>query len=98
MQPKGFHQPIPIYDVVGIGGKYDLHLPEVREEIIDLQDEIPIQFTVISGKEIIDTSYVTYAEYQLFINALEKAGEPYQPNQESTHQFPLKRLKHRFRD
>jgi predicted NACHT family NTPase len=38
----------------------------------------------------IDTSYVTYAEYHLFINALEKAGEPYQPNQESTHQFPPK--------
>jgi len=52
VQPKGFHQPIPIYDVVGIGGTYDLHLPEVREEIVDLQEEIPIQFTVISGKEI----------------------------------------------
>lgn len=38
----------------------------------------------------IDTSYVTYAEYHLFINALEKTGEDYKPNQESTHQFPPK--------
>ncbi len=52
VQPKGFHQPIPIYDVVGIGGKHNLHLPEVREEIVELQEEIPIEFTVISGKDI----------------------------------------------
>ncbi|MEQ8385685.1 MAG: hypothetical protein RH949_25340 [Coleofasciculus sp. A1-SPW-01] len=33
---------------------------------------------------------MTYAEYHLFINALEKTGEHDQPNQESTHPFTPK--------
>lgn len=52
VQPKGFHQPIPIYEVGGMGGKYNLCLPKTDELIVSLKEEILIEFTVISGKDI----------------------------------------------
>lgn len=50
VNPKGAKEPITIYEVVGIGGKYDLFLPEHLEELFSLDEELPLRFIVLDGK------------------------------------------------
>ena len=52
VQPKGFNEPIPIYDVVGIGGKYNLHLRREQDILVPLKEEVTLQYTVLEGKHI----------------------------------------------
>jgi hemerythrin-like metal-binding protein len=50
---KGIKQPITIYEVEGIGGKYNLYLDKEEEEVfLPLRDEIPLQYTVLEGKQV----------------------------------------------
>ncbi|MGB3510073.1 MAG: adenylate/guanylate cyclase domain-containing protein [Microcoleaceae cyanobacterium] len=49
---KGFPEPVTIYQVGGIKGKYNLFMPIYSEKFVDLSEEIPIKFAVIEGKEI----------------------------------------------
>lgn len=52
VSPKGVSEPIPIYSVVGIGGKHDLHLHR-EEEVLDvLAQPIPVKFTIVEGKDV----------------------------------------------
>lgn len=48
--PKGVKAPITLYDVGGIGGEYNLFLPEKEAQLIPLQEEIPMLYWVIEGK------------------------------------------------
>ena len=52
VQPKGFHEPIPLYDVRGIAGDRNLFLTRQEENLIFLKQEIPVQYTVIDGKHV----------------------------------------------
>jgi len=49
---KGFPEPITIYQVGAISGKYRLFLPVKSELFVDLSEAVPIQFAVIEGKEV----------------------------------------------
>ncbi len=49
---KGIKQPISIYEVEGIGGKYNLYLDKEEEVFLLLRDEIPLQYTVLEGKQV----------------------------------------------
>ena len=49
---KGFPEPVTIYQVGGIAGKYNLFLPMTADKFVSLSEEIPIEFSVIEGKEI----------------------------------------------
>ena len=50
VEPKGVPAPITIYDVSGIGGAYDLCLPEQEENLTPLAREIAVHYTVLEGK------------------------------------------------
>ena len=52
VEAKGIEQPITLYDVRGIGGAYNLFLPEREERLLPLHDEIPLEYTVLEGKHI----------------------------------------------
>ena len=47
---KGVDKPITIYNARGIGGKYNLFLPEGTVVLVSLPQAIPLQFTLLEGK------------------------------------------------
>lgn len=58
VMPKGFKDPITIYDIAGIGGEYDLYLPEKAEsELLELRQFLPVCFTVLEGKHAGDVVF-----------------------------------------
>lgn len=52
VQPKGVHYPIKIYEVIGILGKYDLHLTKTEEVFYSLPEPIVVQYAVLQGKQV----------------------------------------------
>ncbi|HEY9726185.1 MAG TPA: adenylate/guanylate cyclase domain-containing protein [Chroococcales cyanobacterium] len=57
VRPKGMKQPIPIYDVGGIGGNYHLFLSKTEESFFPLTQLIPVQYSLLDGKRIDDLSF-----------------------------------------
>jgi adenylate cyclase len=57
VKPKGVQQPITIYEVYGIAGFYNLYLPREEELFLPLDEEIPIQYALVDGKNISDTLF-----------------------------------------
>ena len=49
---KGIQQPITIYDVGGIKGKYNLFLSKEEQVFFPLQEEIPLSYTIVKGKYV----------------------------------------------
>jgi adenylate cyclase len=70
VEAKGIEQPIPLYDVRGIGGAYDLLLPEREERLLPLHGEIPLQYTVLEGKHLGRTVFTG-----AFVQLSAKGGE-----------------------
>jgi adenylate cyclase len=54
---KGVDKPITIYNARGIGGKYNLFLPEHAVALVALSQAIPLQFTLLEGKHMGDTLF-----------------------------------------
>ncbi|MEH1861014.1 MAG: adenylate/guanylate cyclase domain-containing protein [Nostoc sp.] len=55
---KGVQQLITIYDVKGIGGEYNLFLPQEEEDVLlPLPEAMPIQYRILEGKHIVDTLF-----------------------------------------
>jgi adenylate cyclase len=52
IQPKGFQEPITIYDVGGIGEPFDLFLPKLGQVFHKLASPIPVQFFILDGKHV----------------------------------------------
>ncbi|MEM8723308.1 MAG: adenylate/guanylate cyclase domain-containing protein, partial [Cyanobacteria bacterium P01_G01_bin.39] len=52
IKAKGIEQPISIYYVWGISGFYNLFLPREEEQFFPLQKKIPIQYSILEGKNI----------------------------------------------
>jgi len=52
VKPKGIKQVIAIYEVEGIGGKYNLYLPREKEFFVPLIKEVPLQYTILEGKHV----------------------------------------------
>ncbi|NQU16387.1 MAG: response regulator [Desulfobacteraceae bacterium] len=51
VMPKGVKKPITIYEVGGIGGEFDLFLPEKKPlELVELVKPLTVQFVLLSGK------------------------------------------------
>jgi len=56
--PKGFKDPITIYEVGGIGGEYSRFLPEKKEpQLLTLRQYLPVRFTVLAGKHAGDRQF-----------------------------------------
>jgi adenylate cyclase len=52
VMPKGAETAIPIYEVGGIGGQYNLALEENEPVMITLMQQIPLQFSILGGKHV----------------------------------------------
>lgn len=51
---KGLAQPMSVYDVRGIGGVYDLTLPEYPEVLVPLPAAVPVRYVALEGKYLGD--------------------------------------------
>ncbi|GAG46670.1 unnamed protein product, partial [marine sediment metagenome] len=49
---KGFDAPLQIHRVTGMGGRFDLSLPEDTTRFVELSDEIPVRFALLEGKDV----------------------------------------------
>jgi adenylate cyclase len=54
---KGIDQPLSVYDVQGIGGAYNLVLPEAKDVLVALPAPLPLRYTVLEGKRLGDATY-----------------------------------------
>jgi adenylate cyclase len=70
VEAKGIAEPITLYELRGIGGAYSLFLPEREEELVSLQQQIPLQYMVLEGEHIGRTVYTGH-----FITLSAKGGE-----------------------
>ncbi|MBE8989529.1 CHASE2 domain-containing protein [Nostoc sp. LEGE 12450] len=61
IEPKGMRHPVTICEIRGIGGKYNLFLPDDDDEMIILNQEVPVKYTILQGK---------YAVGKVFLGAL----------------------------
>jgi adenylate cyclase len=57
VEAKGITEPITLYELRGIGGAYNLFLPERAEALLPLPQEIPLQYTVLEGEHVGRTVY-----------------------------------------
>ncbi len=56
--PKGVKKPITIYEVVGIGGEFNLFFPEKQEmELFELKKLLPVRFSILTGKYVGEEVY-----------------------------------------
>jgi adenylate cyclase len=76
VKPKGVKEPITIYEIGGIDGKYNLFLPEEEEIFLPLPEEICLQFhyALLDGKHI-DNSLFTGCLIKLSANGAEVRSE-----------------------
>lgn len=75
VEAKGIDQPITVYDVQGIGGVYQLFLPVRDKALIPLQEEIPLQYTLLDGKHLDGTVFTGS-----FVTLSAKEGEICSPH------------------
>lgn len=55
--PKGMKEPITIYEVSGIGGEYNLSLPEDNDVMVELKSPVPVEYQVLQGKQAVGTVF-----------------------------------------
>ncbi|MBF2029932.1 MAG: adenylate/guanylate cyclase domain-containing protein [Oscillatoriales cyanobacterium C42_A2020_001] len=53
VEPKGIRNPITLYEIGGIGGKYNLFLPKVNEPWTELTPVLQLEYTVLEGKHAV---------------------------------------------
>ena len=49
---KGVDETTRVHDVRGIGGSFDLLLPNFEDALVDLLEAIPLRFTIVEGKHL----------------------------------------------
>ncbi|MGB3514251.1 MAG: adenylate/guanylate cyclase domain-containing protein [Microcoleaceae cyanobacterium] len=54
IKPKGIKEPITIYEIGGIGDKYNLFLPKEEDILLPLKNAIPIFYLIVEGKQVSD--------------------------------------------
>jgi len=52
IQPKGFQEPITVYEIGGIGGQFNLSVPKEENTLVVLTQKIPVQYFVLEGKHL----------------------------------------------
>jgi adenylate cyclase len=49
---------VTICEIHGIGGKYNLFLPQDDEIIVSLNQELPVEYTILQGKHTVGTVFI----------------------------------------
>lgn len=88
VQPKGVPHPIMIYEVAGIGGKYNLLLKKEEEIFFTLPQPLLLQYVLIEGKDVGDV--IVFAK---LIKLSPKSAEIYPDQTQPTLPSPLTNLK-----
>ena len=57
IHPKGIKSPLTIFEVEGLGKPYNLSLPRDSVQLFDLDEELPVQLTLIEDKHYIGESF-----------------------------------------
>ncbi|MCC5636888.1 adenylate/guanylate cyclase domain-containing protein [Nostoc sp. CHAB 5844] len=57
IEPKGVREPITIYEVRGVGGQYNLFLFDDDQRMVDLNQPVPIEYTILQGKQAVGTVF-----------------------------------------
>lgn len=57
VQVKGMQQPIPIYEVYGVSGRYNLYLPQEEEKFVPVLPPIDLVFALIDGKAVTEMGF-----------------------------------------
>jgi adenylate cyclase len=57
IEPKGMKDPVTIYEISGVGGEYNLFLPQNNHATIELNRKVPVEYTVLQGKHVIGTVF-----------------------------------------
>jgi adenylate cyclase len=55
-QAKGFKDPIDVYDLVGVGGSWNVRLPPRDDHLEPLSPALPVAVSVLEGKQMSDTT------------------------------------------
>ncbi|MGI0480467.1 CHASE2 domain-containing protein [Geminocystis sp. CENA526] len=74
VSPKGVKEPISIYKIIGIEGKFNLTLPEIEETIIPLKEVIEIRYCLLNEKDVSQVYYLGNIE-KIIIKDIEKGAE-----------------------
>lgn len=53
VEPKGIREPLTLYEVGGIGGKYNLFLPKTDEPLTPVHPAIALEYSVLEGKHAV---------------------------------------------
>jgi len=56
-QAKGFKEPVDVYDLVGVGGSWNIRLPERDDRLQPLQPPLPVTVAVLEGKQMSDITF-----------------------------------------
>jgi class 3 adenylate cyclase/AmiR/NasT family two-component response regulator len=56
-QAKGFKEPVDVYDLVGVGGSWNVRLPARDDRLQPLQPEMPVTVAVLEGKQMSDITF-----------------------------------------
>jgi adenylate cyclase len=52
VHPKGVQQPLTVHRIIGIGGTYNIHVPDLlRAPLVALPEPLPVRFSVNAGKD-----------------------------------------------
>ena len=57
IEAKGIKEPITLYDVRGITGKYNICLPDAEDNFYPLHEPIPLKYLLLDGKYVVGNSY-----------------------------------------
>ncbi|MBL1209554.1 adenylate/guanylate cyclase domain-containing protein [Geminocystis sp. GBBB08] len=74
VSPKGVKEPINIYKIVGIEGKFSLFLPEIEEEIMTLTTPLLVKYCLLSEKDVTQINYIGSIN-KIMIKDVEKGAE-----------------------
>ena len=70
--PKGVKAPITVFDVRGIGGDFNIFLPEKEKiDLEELKQPLSIRFTILAGKYAGDESHRGKANFSIYIKRRE---------------------------
>ena len=60
VHPKGLSQPITVFEVRGIGQDRGLLLPEPKDTLHPLPQELPVKYAILDGKQIGHSSFTAH--------------------------------------
>ena len=56
-QAKGFKEPVDVYDLLGVGGSWNVRLPVRDDHLAALRPELPVTVAVLEGKQMSDITF-----------------------------------------